>query len=297
MRLSVSEGSQNNSCLTGQRMCLVTSLNKQKSGSMLNGLHTINIELTSRCNKSCYFCGHQNPKVNKSLEFGDMDIKLFYKISNQIPEDITIQFHKDGEVLLYPYLNTVLDIFRYRNITNIVTNGMLLMDRAHTIIDKLSSLTISVYKDDKDNGKQLEIMRQFLDLKGAPEWPQVLIKLVGYMDAAPYEALQGISIIRRALHTPCGSRDYRKAIPVIPEIGICLDLLGHPSINWKGDVFICNRLFPNNEGYIGNLNEQSLDEIWNGAVRQRILVSHIAGHRELIPACVSCQFWGIPVSF
>lgn len=262
---------------------------------MLNGLHTINIELTSRCNKFCYFCGHQNPKVNKSLEFGDMDIKLFDKILSQLPKGITLQFHRDGEPLLYCSLITILAMTRDKYITNIVTNGMLLMKHAYGIIDNLTSLTISVYKGDKDNEQQLNIISQFLNLKGTRK-PIILIKLVGDMDASPYEALPGVRIIKRALHEPSGSKNYRKAESVIPEVGICWDLLGHPSINWKGEMFICNRLFPNNEGYIGNLNEQSLDEIWNGNLRQEILSFHLTGNRELILPCKTCHFWGIPVS-
>lgn len=261
---------------------------------MLNGLHTINIELTSRCNKNCYFCGHQNPKVNKSLELGDMDILLFGKIISQLPEGITIQFHKDGEPLLYPYLDTVMDVCKERFITNIVTNGMLLMEQTGNIIGKLTSLTVSVYEGDKDNYQQYEIIKKFLSIKG-PERPQVLIKLVGDMDSRLYEGLPYTRLIKRALHVPGGSRNYRKASPVIPEVGICWDALGHPSINWKGEMSICNRLFPDNEGYIGNLKEQSLDEIWNGDIRRHILKAHISGHRELIPACAKCEFWGIPV--
>ena len=61
----------------------------------LNGLSQVNIELTSRCEKSCHFCGHQDPEINKSLEYGDMDIGLLRKIHAELPGGIIVQFRSE----------------------------------------------------------------------------------------------------------------------------------------------------------------------------------------------------------
>ncbi len=50
----------------------------------LNGLGTINIELTSRCNKNCWMCGRR--KVDReypelALNYGDMDFDLVKHIA------------------------------------------------------------------------------------------------------------------------------------------------------------------------------------------------------------------------
>ena len=71
----------------------------------LNGLGCVNVELTSRCNKKCWMCGRR--KVDKdypelALKYGDMDFELVKKIAAQLPANIVVQFHKDGEALLYP---------------------------------------------------------------------------------------------------------------------------------------------------------------------------------------------------
>ena len=64
-----------------------------------NGLSTVNIELTSRCNKSCWMCGRRKidreyPEI--AMDYGDMDFSLVKKIAKQLPEGIVVQFHNNG---------------------------------------------------------------------------------------------------------------------------------------------------------------------------------------------------------
>lgn len=80
----------------------------------LPGLSTINIELTSRCNKNCWMCGRR--KVDRdypelTLEYGDMEFSLLEKIALQIPEGIVVQFHRDGDALLYPRFGDAVRLF------------------------------------------------------------------------------------------------------------------------------------------------------------------------------------------
>jgi MoaA/NifB/PqqE/SkfB family radical SAM enzyme len=109
----------------------------------LNGLSQVNIELSSRCDKSCSFCGHQDPKINKKLEYGDIDRVLLLSIRDQVPDGIVIQMHRDGEPLVYPYLDDALFLFR-NHITSIVTNGKKLVEKAEQIIDHCDTVTVSV---------------------------------------------------------------------------------------------------------------------------------------------------------
>lgn len=71
----------------------------------LDGLCNVNVELTSRCNKNCWMCGRR--KVERdypelTLEYGDMDFALAEKISRQLPPNVVVQLHNNGEALLYP---------------------------------------------------------------------------------------------------------------------------------------------------------------------------------------------------
>jgi len=262
----------------------------------LNGLCTINIELTSRCNKACWMCGRR--KVDRdypelALEYGDMDFDLLQKISVQIPAGIVVQFHRDGDALLYPKFGEAVSLFQ-GNIRNVVTNGKLLVKKAPEIIGNLETLSVSIFENDEESEEQREIVKEFLAIKGNQK-PYVTLRLIGDVDQKPYEQF-GLRFVRRVLHAPMGSFNYVKRQPTIPEIGICWDFLQHPCINHKGDLSICVRFDPEHKGVLGNLEEQSLEELWNGEKRRSWLARHVAGNREHIPLCSKCEYWGIPIA-
>jgi len=262
---------------------------------MLNGLAKIHIETTSRCDKNCKFCGHQDPSINKTLEYGDMDFVLLESIRKQLPRGLAVAFHRDGEPLVYPRLGDALALFTGM-IRSITTNGKKLVEKHDQIIDNCEMLCVSAFRGDPDGPEQLDVLAQFLSIKGRFR-PQVLVKMVGDGDTSKYEKL-GVRIIRRLIHDPSGNSHYAHHNPTVPEIGICLDFLHHPSVDWKGNLFICNRLDGADRGILGNLNDSTLDELWNGPLRRRWLAAHVVGHRDLSsPLCANCNFWGVPSEY
>lgn len=64
-----------------------------------------------------------------SLDYGDMEFGLLQKIAPQIPKGIVVQFHRDGDALMYPRFGEAVSLFK-DNIRNIVTNGKLLVEKA-----------------------------------------------------------------------------------------------------------------------------------------------------------------------
>jgi len=257
------------------------------------GLANVNVELTSRCNKNCWICGRR--KVEKdypdlTLKYGDMDFKLVEEIAEQLPHNIVVQLHNNGEALLYPRFGDALQLFE-KQITNIVSNGKLLVKKANEIIGNLDTLSISIFENDYEVEEQYETLQKFLKLKGQKK-PFTTLRLIGDVDAKRYEKL-GLLIIRRVLHSPLGSFNYRKD-PTIPEIGICLDFLHHLAINREGKVSICVRFDPKGLGIIGDVTKESLKEIWNCEKRLKWLKFHKQGKRNKIPLCLYCHFWGVP---
>jgi MoaA/NifB/PqqE/SkfB family radical SAM enzyme len=262
----------------------------------LTSLTTINIELTSRCNKNCWMCGRR--KVDReypelALDYGDMEFELVRRLSRQIPEGIVVQFHRDGDALLYPRFGEAVSLFR-NNIRNIVTNGKLLLVKADEIIDNLETLSVSIFENDSEADEQREIIRRFLALKKERK-PFVTLRLIGAVDQNPYEEFNQ-QFVRRVLHAPMGSFDYIKRTPTVPEIGICWDFLSHPCISRKGEMSICVRFDPDGLGTLGNVREQTLEELWNGAKRRQWLSRHVAGKRSEVPLCSRCEYWGVPIS-
>ena len=263
---------------------------------MLSGLAQLNLELTAKCDKThlCPMCGHQNQAVNP-ITYGDMDYGLLTSIRDQISPGITISFHRDGEPTAYPRFSDALQLFAGFTVS-LVTHGLNLDRYAQSIIGHATTVTCSIFRGDPDAGDQLRSLRAFLDAKGERS-PMVQIKVVGDMSAqelAPYEAL-GVRIIRRLIHVPITNSKYAHRRPTIPESGICLDALHRPTIDWQGSMFLCNRLDPARHGYLGSMVTETLDAIWNGEIRRKMIDAHKAGRRDLAnPLCATCDFWGVP---
>lgn len=242
----------------------------------------LNVELTNRCNKACHFCGRAKDRENMTL--GEMDMELFATIIRQFDGE-SIQFNKDGDPLLYGDLGEVGRKCK-SFVTNIVTNGILLYDR-HEDLKDFDTVTISVIEDDIHQFNAVEKFIRFHDR------PRVLIKFLGDYHNPEYEKL-GLKTMRRSIHDPDTDTGYSNGKPVIPELGVCLDFLNKPSVNWEGEMFICNRYDPEKLGKIGDCKDETIRNIWNGNTRNLWLKHHRGGHRFRVPLCKTCEFWGVP---
>jgi len=260
----------------------------------LYGLTTVNVELTSRCNKNCWMCGRRRidrefPEI--AVQYGDMDFDLVKTIAGQLPPNIVVQLHNNGEPLLYSRFRDAVELFPHQ-IKCIDTNGKLLLEKADEVIDVIDTMAISVIEKDDEADSQYEIIGKFLDLKKDRK-PFTLLRINGAVDTTRYEKF-GLTIAHRVLHSALGSFNYVKSKPTIPEIGICLDFLNHLAINKDGEVSICVRFDPKRLGVIGDAKSQSLSEIWNSEKRMAWLQYHRQGRRDKVPLCSYCHFWGVP---
>lgn len=256
---------------------------------MFNFLH---LELTSRCNKSCFMCGRR--KLEREYphlcDWGDMDYEMVRAIQFQVPKGTLVQFHNNGEPLLYPFLGDVLRLFQ-GHIRCLDTNGKLLLERAEEIIGNLETLTVSVIQDDPEGEEQYEIVSKFLGLKG-DNHPSMVYRLLGKVDERPWDRLPG-RVARRILHSPDGSFNYQKKT-TIPEFGICQEILTHLAIDRHGYISMCVRFDPKGDLKIGHIGKISLAEAWASPKRKKYLEYHIAGRRAELPGCRDCDYWGIP---
>jgi radical SAM protein with 4Fe4S-binding SPASM domain len=258
----------------------------------LTGLSTINVELTSRCNKRCSMCGRR--KIERDFpglaKWGDMDFDLVEEIARQVPSHVVVQFHNNGEPLMYPRFGEAVELFenQYRCID---TNGKLLVEKAGELVGIMDSIAVSVIPNDPDAGEQYRTVVKFLELKGRHK-PLMIYRCLGRVDFKVWEKLPGI-MAKRVLHNPRGSYDYEKEVTK-PEIGVCLDLLHHLAIDRYGNVSPCVRFDPYQKLVLGNLHEKSLAELWNGKKRKRLLNLHWAGNRDQHQFCAVCEYWGVP---
>ena len=259
----------------------------------LNGLCNINVELTSVCQKACWMCGRrERDRLTGESDYGHMDIRLAQKIASEIPEGISVQLHNNGEPLMYPTFGLALKFFN-KHVTNIVTNGKLLVEKFDEIVGILDTLSVSVFEDDPEQEEQYRILKQFLEEKGTRK-PYVTARLIGKVDPEPYKSL-GLQIVRRTLHKPYGSVFYLREA-VVPEVGYCWDLFTRLAIDRFGKVSVCVRYDPDGELVIGDCNTQTLSEIWNCYKRKAMLKKHITGNRSSLNYCGNkCHYWGVPI--
>ena len=76
-----------------------------------------------------------------------------------------------------------------------------------------------------------------------------------------------------------------------PLLSICDP--GCTEENRQGQLYVCRRLDIESKGLLGSLRRNSLAELWNGPKRMAWLREHLAGRRDRVPACASCEFWGV----
>jgi len=266
----------------------------------MNGLAHINIELTSRCNKSCWMCGRRKLERNypELVNWGDIPFDMLKLIAKQIPAGVVVQLHWNGEPTLYPELKQAIRLFRHC-ITQFDTNGKLLVEKAHEIIGYLDILTLSVIQDDPEAGDQKRVLQDFLKLKKRKK-PMMVYRLLGDVDDTYWQALHGV-VAKRALHSPDMSRDYERE-PTRPEIGICMDLLHSCAIDRYGNVSACVRFDPQGIHRIGHVEKATLEEIWTSQhvhkwhdhPRMVWVQMHKMGLRNRVPLCRQCHYWGVP---
>lgn len=257
----------------------------------MNGLSVIHLELTSKCNKICFMCGRRKMERDfpELCNWGDIPLSLVRKIALQVKQGTVVQFHNNGEPLMYPYLEEALSLFT-QCIRQFNTNAILLMEKANEIIGNLDILTISVIERDDE---QYETVCKFLDRKGTKK-PNMVYRLLGDVEEADrWEKLQGI-VCRRVLHAPSGSHHYQKKV-TIPEDGICRDLLTHLAIDRYGNVSVCVRFDPEGKLRIGNIGEMTLRDAWNSPKRKLYVQNHINQKRDLCPGCDKCDYYGVPI--
>lgn len=263
-----------------------------------NGLTTVNLELTNRCNKQCWMCGRRKIEAEnpgKMVFDKDMDIGLVERIAAQLPPDIVVQFHNNGEPLLYKELPRALDLFK-KQVRCFDTNGKLLVERAADIIGRADTVTVSTFERDEEWEGQFKVLKEFLKLKGAAS-PRIVIRCLGEIGEERLSLYRktGCLLVPRILHSPDGSFKYTKQ-PVIPEVGFCIEIMNHLAINTRGEVSFCVRFDPERQGVIGDAAKQPLAEIWNSPKRREYIKAHIEGRRGDLQLCGKCHYWGVPRS-
>lgn len=265
----------------------------------------LQFEVTNVCNAACVFCPYPTMKRPK----GNMDMDLFRRVADEaatIPVIDHITFTGLGETLLDLHL---VDRIKYVRkimpgiLIDIYTNGTFLREK---IVDDLHAAGLSVLYVSLNAvtaSKRMQVMKvnDFDNvIRGIeyaltkPNW-KVLVKgivskdLMEQGDNEDFTARWGGSHIRGGnafLHLEgnwAGAMWPMRLKPTEP----CGRALGQIMILQDGRVSLC--CF-DSEGdcTLGDLNTQTLREIYSGEKAISIRTAHVEGRRQDVPMCANC---------
>lgn len=286
---------------------------------------TMFIDTGNPCNFKCSFCPTGHPDLLKQHgrkpEF--MGYELFCKVVDDMrafPRRLKqTNLYKDGEPLLTKRFTEMVRYLRDADVTEqiwVKTNGSLLNPElnARLVTCGLDMIGVSVTGIDAQMFYDVAKVRidyeafraGVLDLyqrsKGTATRISTKIADVGLTDAQKQKFLDDFSdrcdfIAIEGLHgwSTSDEFDYKlgtdqsfDGTPRSMKIA-CPLVLYMLTVNSNGDISICN-----DDQYhlhqIGNVKDESLTDIWNGAALRAFRLMHLQGRRSENKACANCDY-------
>ncbi len=257
-------------------------------------LEVLQIETTNICQAKCKFCPH-----DKFKEFGTMTDETYKKIVDEASQLPNLQLFipmLTGEPFCDKEILTRLRYARERMpwvAIQLYTNGGLLTFDILQELKKIPTFALSI---------SLNALN-----------PETRKKVVGLDDWS--------HVVRMAHYAEQIGLSYRVSLIAYPEISeaevkgfvqaggtvfayqswagqqypyerkrwtSCVRALGHMTIRYNGDANLCC-FDPFGKVSFGNVNTQTIEEIWKSVRRQEYITSHKAGSGNKMPLCENCS--------
>jgi radical SAM protein with 4Fe4S-binding SPASM domain len=243
----------------------------KKNTNFTNMPEIYQIEVTSACNFNCVMCPRKNYKrdLNKFI-----DINLVKKIiKNDLDGSYFVELQMIGEPLLHPEIETIIDLLKSKVQVGLSTNGALI-DKNLKAIEKLDYLTISVdslknYETIRVNGKLDKLIKNIdlvMNLSNKPKIDLQIIELndwkTSFNDINKLIKEKKWDCVLRTIPDLCKIMRHEESKEKLVTNDLCLNPFASVSIHADGDVVPCCFAWGKEIVY-GNLNENSLIEIWN----------------------------------
>ncbi len=288
--------------------------------------YNLKVEVSSLCNARCVYCAHASK--DHGVYEGNMTWELFERIidnSKQFPHKFKVmEMFSFGESMCNPELAKMIRRAKEANVAdkiNLTTNGLLLTpQKADELVEsRIDIIRISLQGLDAEAyRKTCNVKVDFDDflanLKYLYEQSRgrcsVRMKIA---DVAIADVPNGKARFEELFGNIADTIFVEKIIPMYADINydiINKDIYRN-SINGREDIAqsevhtVCNRPFYRlrvaadgkvtaaccdipNDFYYGNIYEDSLVNIWNGAKRKELLRMQLEGKRFLHPICKNC---------
>jgi radical SAM protein with 4Fe4S-binding SPASM domain len=270
----------------------------------------LNVEPTNHCNLKCIMC----PRDKMTRAQGRMSLELFQQILHQASvqgvEQIVLNGY--GEPFLHPEIFTMLKLLRNSGVQGrMYTNAQLLKPE---YIEKLSAfpphhLTISLdgfsqktYEKIRRNGQYERVIANLEDLlQSRKSWAQTMkITLQQIQMPETKSESEGFKdfwqgrvdeISLPAMHNWGGHfADTERSLLQSRVRFPCKELWRTMMIFWDGRVSICCAAF-DDDLIVGDLQKESLDEIWQGDKYRELRRLHAENRAGEIALCRHCDMW------
>jgi radical SAM protein with 4Fe4S-binding SPASM domain len=271
----------------------------------------INLETTNFCNLRCISCPQRGEMTRKK---GFMKMDLFKKIINESSGNVrNIQLHLFGEPLLHPDIIPQLVYAKKKGIAlSIFTNGALLNEKlskalskyAERVVISFNGATKETYEKIQKGSNFEKTMKQiaaFLSYVKKHKGCNVKLKFLqmgeNEKEAKDFLKQWGHYRARNINVTVVKEHDWAGQLSNLPSWEEhlkkrypCFLLWKAMAIGWNGDVGLCCYDF-NFPYIVGNLNKQTIKEVWNGPEQRRIREIHLSGNTKKLSLCKNCTSW------
>ena len=278
------------------------------------------IEPTNRCNMRCLMCPQ-----NRQERFGDMKMGLFREVVQQVKgQALFIQLYHVGEPTMHKHIIEMIQFvktvtsarveistnLRWRNpdrfALELASSGV---DRVLCCVEGAGSVS---HKELRINGDYDMAVANVMRLSRAKMEKMVPVDIVVKMietsfnqrERSEFEKLwngvEGVRPLTTWLNTWAGSmpevQDF--ATRLCPNSkrprGACAELWNKMVVRWNGDVVLCCHDW-RGQVVLGNVENERLEDIWNGPSLSGRRSSHLRGKFDDI--CSGCLEWSTAEEF
>jgi len=283
----------------------------------------IHLEVTNHCESKCVFC--TRPHMTRKLQH--MDENLYKKIIDECAKysrTNLIYLFKDGDPVLHPQIAKFIKYAKDKKAAKMITistsANMLTPELSKEIIlsgldeiffsvDALTEDTYEKIKGTESYGKVLKNIFDFVKIKESfhKSKPTVIVKMlvtdtvksdIGFF-VRLWQNIADRVLIDKELNiwdgtskevnnfiTSMNGYDFKKPSTRFP----CNRPWYLASIYSDGKVTVCPEDW-NQKMIIGDLNKETLYDIWNGDKLNEIRRMHIDGECDKLAACKTCEAW------
>ena len=273
----------------------------------------LDIELTNACNLRCKMCWQ-----NSFLTYpkGVMDFELFKKVIDEgVPKGLrAIKLQSRGESMMYPNIVEAIEYAKTMGVLDIqlTTNSTYLTEQmcGRMIKSGLDMLIFSLDVGHKESFEQIyplksyetiiENIMNFLNIKKAgghlhPYTRLQVLRFNGQIHPFVQKQIKRLEpyvnkVVENNLFqlVDDGPLDLEK-FDLLP----CSYLWQRMVINYDGKVTMCCRDY-NCEHVMGDINTDSIEEVWNGDKYLNYRTLHESLARQNIRACANCEMYAKP---